>query len=156
MFRALRAVRSSLPARPVALNASSHTLRALSTTPRRLSDDHHGPPQVYGPGAKNPKGIPTDDEQATGIERFQLLGRMEGVDVFDMKPLDASRVGTPTDPIMVQSFFPERIVGCTGCPADSHDTIWLNLNTTLKNHRCPECGSVYNLDFQGSHDEHHH
>jgi hypothetical protein len=37
--------------------------------------------------------------------------------------------------------FPERHVGCTGFPADSHDTVWLALNTTLKNHRCPECGS---------------
>lgn len=36
--------------------------------------------------------------------------------------------------------FPERHVGCTGFPADSHDTIWMTVNNKLKNHRCPECG----------------
>lgn len=38
--------------------------------------------------------VPTDLEQATGLERFEILGKMQGVDVFDMKPLDASRLGT--------------------------------------------------------------
>mgnify|MGYP003308816839 CR=1 FL=1 len=44
------------------------------------------------PGA--PVGsIPTDIEQATGLERLEILGKMNGVDIFDMKPLDASRTG---------------------------------------------------------------
>ena len=38
--------------------------------------------------------IPTDLEQATGLERYEILGKMQGIDVFDMKPLDASRHGT--------------------------------------------------------------
>jgi hypothetical protein len=38
--------------------------------------------------------VPTDLEQATGLERFEILGKMQGIDVFDMKPLDASRKGT--------------------------------------------------------------
>ena len=37
--------------------------------------------------------VPTDLDQATGLERFELLGKMQGIDVFDMKPLDASRKG---------------------------------------------------------------
>lgn len=45
------------------------------------------------PGAA-PGTVPTDEEQATGLERFEILGKTEGVDVFDMKPLDASRRGT--------------------------------------------------------------
>lgn len=45
------------------------------------------------PGAK-PGTVPTDLEQATGLERLEILGKMQGVDVFDMKPLDASRLGT--------------------------------------------------------------
>ncbi|KAL8904545.1 MAG: hypothetical protein Q9207_003199 [Kuettlingeria erythrocarpa] len=45
------------------------------------------------PGAA-PGTIPTDLEQATGLERFEILGKMQGIDVFDMKPLDASRLGT--------------------------------------------------------------
>jgi cytochrome c oxidase subunit 5b len=48
---------------------------------------------LVGPGAP-PGTIPTDLEQATGLERLEILGKMQGVDVFDMKPLDASRKGT--------------------------------------------------------------
>lgn len=47
---------------------------------------------LLGPGAK-PGDIPTDLEQSTGLERLEILGKMEGVDVFDMRPLDASRKG---------------------------------------------------------------
>lgn len=44
------------------------------------------------PGAE--KGsIPSDMDQATGLERLELLGKMQGIDIFDMKPLDASRLG---------------------------------------------------------------
>lgn len=37
--------------------------------------------------------MPSDLEQATGLERLEILGKMQGVDIFDMKPLDASRKG---------------------------------------------------------------
>lgn len=47
--------------------------------------------------------IPTDYEQATGIERYQLLGNMAGVDVFDMAPVEVTRMGTLVDPIKVNS-----------------------------------------------------
>lgn len=47
---------------------------------------------LIGPGAK-PGTVPTDLEQATGLERLEILGKMEGVDIFDMRPLDASRKG---------------------------------------------------------------
>lgn len=52
---------------------------------------------LIGPGAK-PGTVPTDIEQATGLERLEILGKMEGVDVFDMKPLDASRRGKTYNP----------------------------------------------------------
>ena len=45
------------------------------------------------PGAE-PGTIPTDLEQATGLERLEILGKMQGVDIFDMRPLPADRVGT--------------------------------------------------------------
>ena len=44
------------------------------------------------PGAE-PGTIPTDLEQATGLERLEILGKMQGIDIFDMRPLDASRMG---------------------------------------------------------------
>ncbi len=51
------------------------------------------PEDLIGPGAL-PGTVPTDLEQATGLERLEILGKMQGVDIFDMKPLDASRKGT--------------------------------------------------------------
>ncbi len=48
---------------------------------------------MVGPGAAVGT-VPTDLEQATGLERLEILGKMQGIDVFDMKPLDASRLGT--------------------------------------------------------------
>ncbi|KZS94220.1 cytochrome c oxidase, partial [Sistotremastrum niveocremeum HHB9708] len=95
---------------------------------------------LFGPGAKA-GAVPSDLEQATGLERLQLLGQIEGVDVFGEGPLEVTRLGTPSDPIVVPSLADERVVGCTGFPVDSHDTIWLALNTHKKVHRCPECGS---------------
>jgi PIN domain nuclease of toxin-antitoxin system len=44
------------------------------------------------PGAK-PGTIPTDLDQSTGLERLELIGKMQGIDIFDMRPLDASRKG---------------------------------------------------------------
>jgi cytochrome c oxidase subunit 5b len=45
------------------------------------------------PGAKAGT-VPTDIEHATGLERLELIGKMQGIDIFDMRPLDASRKGT--------------------------------------------------------------
>ena len=44
------------------------------------------------PGAE-PGTFPTDENQSTGLERLEILGKMQGIDVFDMRPLDASRKG---------------------------------------------------------------
>lgn len=80
------------------------------------------------PGA--PTGVvPSDLEQATGLERLEILGKMENIDIFDMKPLDASRMGTLDNPIIVRSFGDEQYAGCTGFPADSHVVIWLTVST---------------------------
>ena len=55
------------------------------------------------PGAE-PGTVPTDLDQSTGLERFEILGKMQGVDVFDMKPLDASRKGTGPASATFKSF----------------------------------------------------
>lgn len=57
-----------------------------NATEIKSSDD------LLAPGAK-PGTIPTDYEQSTGLERLEILGKMQGVDIFDMRPLDASRKG---------------------------------------------------------------
>ncbi|KAF5130376.1 Cytochrome c oxidase subunit 4, mitochondrial [Metarhizium anisopliae] len=110
---------------------------------------------LFGPGAR-PGTVPTDLEQATGLERLEILGKMEGVDIFDMRPLDASRKGTMENPIMVRSAGDEQHAGCTGSPADSHVVTWLGLSKERPIERCPECGSVYKMEYVGPEDDHHH
>ena len=169
---ALRSARASVATARAGVARPSSLFRPLSVSAIRRSDDHHAAaPSIYGVGAK-PGEIPTDESQSTGLDRVQVLGLLEGVDVFDLEPLDSSRIGTLADPIKVfsavriqlyshfsgtifqvaQFFFffsylpflrlqdSERIVGCTGAPADSHDLLWLRV-TTEKTSRCPECGS---------------
>jgi NAD-dependent SIR2 family protein deacetylase len=63
------------------------------------------------------------------------------------------------EPIVVRSFGDEQYVGCTGCPADSHVVAWLTMSRDRPIERCPECGSVYKMDYVGpaeSHDTHGH
>ncbi|KAJ2905915.1 uncharacterized protein MKZ38_003703 [Zalerion maritima] len=110
---------------------------------------------LIGPGAK-PGTVPTDLDQATGLERLEILGKMEGVDVFNMKPLDASRKGTLSEPIMVRSAGEEQYAGCTGYPADSHVVTWLTMSRERPVNRCPECGSVYKMEYVGPTDDHGH
>ncbi|TGO51248.1 hypothetical protein BOTNAR_0363g00090 [Botryotinia narcissicola] len=113
---------------------------------------------LLGPGAA-PGTIPTDLDQATGLERLEILGKMQGVDIFDMKPLDASRKGTLDNPIIVKSFGDEQYAGCTGYPVDSHVTIWLTMSRERPVERCPECGNVLKMEYVGpqedAHDHHH-
>ena len=62
------------------------------------------------------------------------------------------------NPIVVKSFGDEQYIGCTGSPADSHVTLWLTTSRDRPIERCPECGSVYQLEYVGppdSHDDHH-
>jgi len=99
--------------------------------------------------------VPTDEEQATGLERLEILGKMKGVDIFDMRPLDASRKGTLDNPIMVRSFGDEQYAGCTGYPADSHVTLWLTMSRERPVARCMECGNVLKMDYVGPPDDPH-
>ena len=153
---AVRALRPATLATRSATRTPLVALRPFTTTLRSSSGAQI--PQIFGSGSK-PGEVPTDQSQATGLERFQLLGELEGVSAFDMEPLDSSRVGTAENPIKVMSlvrccfatrffFFnptislqdTERIVGCTGSPADSHNLLWFSVYHD-KQARCGECGS---------------
>ncbi|ERF72182.1 Cytochrome c oxidase subunit 4 [Endocarpon pusillum Z07020] len=107
------------------------------------------------PGAE-PGTVPTDLEQATGLERLEILGKMQGIDIFDMKPLPSDRVGTMQDPIMVKSAGDELQCGCTGCPADSHAVRWVVVSRARPFERCDECGSVYKMEYIGPPDDPDH
>ncbi|CEQ41561.1 hypothetical protein JCM21900_000929 [Sporobolomyces salmonicolor] len=137
---------------PRALPRVQPTRSFLTSLPRR-SD--HQEPLLQGPGGKTGE-VPTDFDQATGLERFELLHKLKGEEAFSLEPLEVPRLGTLSDPIMVFSLDNERIVGCTGFPVDSHDTILFPVGKD-KPVRCPECGCAYKVDFQGvEHDDHHH
>lgn len=79
---------------------NSNVNRSFHSTVLRMAGG--GPPIIQGEGSA-PGEVPTDESQSTGLERFELLGKLQGVDVFDMKPLESSRLGTKKDPILVQS-----------------------------------------------------
>ncbi|TQS39439.1 hypothetical protein Golomagni_00041 [Golovinomyces magnicellulatus] len=99
--------------------------------------------------------VPSDLDQAVGLERLEILGKIQGVDIFDMKPLDASRLGTMDNPIMVKSAGEENYAGCTGFPADSHNVIWLTVSRSRPIERCPECGNVLKMEYIGPPDDPH-
>lgn len=100
---ALRSARASALTARAGITRPSSWSRSLSVSAIRRSDDHHAAaPSIYGVGAK-PGEIPTDESQSTGLDRVQVLGLLEGVDVFDLEPLDSSRIGTLADPIKVFS-----------------------------------------------------
>jgi len=114
-----------------------------------LSDE-----DILPPGA--PVGtIPTDWNQSTGLERLELLGKMIDVDIFDMKPLDSSRLGTMEKPIVVPTFAEERYIGCTGVPRDSHVTVWMRVTRERPIERCTSCGNVVAMMYCGPDDPHH-
>ncbi|QPG75958.1 Cytochrome c oxidase subunit 4 [Brettanomyces nanus] len=146
-------------AKPARLFSTSVVARNAKTptkefkTAKNLSEVHDKY-DLVGPGAKKGE-VPTDLEQATGLERFELLGKLEGVEVFENKPLDASRKGTLQHPIVVDSYDPYRYIGCTGSPAGSHIVMWLKPSVD-KVARCWECGSVYKLNYLGTEDPHKH
>jgi hypothetical protein len=80
-------------------NGMVSTPRTFTSSVRVLAS---GPPVIQGEGGKVGE-VATDEEQSTGLERFELLGRLQGVDVFDMEPLESARLGTKKEPIVVQS-----------------------------------------------------
>ncbi|KAI8982567.1 cytochrome c oxidase subunit VB-domain-containing protein [Pilobolus umbonatus] len=143
--------RAAIKATPI-----SRTIRPFSVLGARLSGAvGHSADLNLGPGAKAGE-VPTDLEQATGLERIELLSKLEGKEFFDVEPLNMTHLGSVKNPIVVKSHDPIRFVGCTGYPVDSHDVIWINLDKSHEHDRCPECGSVYTMDFVGSEAAHHH
>lgn len=64
-------------------------------------------------------------------------------------------LGTVENPILVRSAGDEQYAGCTGSPADSHNVIWLGMSRERPVERCPECGSVYKMEYVGAQDDGH-
>jgi cytochrome c oxidase subunit 5b len=130
------------------LNFSPIMARAILLKPGLTLAD----PVFLPPGG--PIGrVPTDLEQSTGIERYELLGKLAGLDLFGMEKLPSDRLGTVDDPVLIYSSEPIHYIGCTGIPADSHDTLFMRLEKWSKHSRCKEWyvpilpPLIYNLWF---------
>lgn len=96
-------------------------------------------PALYSTGNL---GIPTDDEQATGLEKKELDALVGGADdPFNMKVQTISR-GTKDKPQLVSSMYSERIVGCI-CDEDATFISWMTLKKGPPQ-RCG-CGVWYKL-----------
>ncbi|KAM4704548.1 cytochrome c oxidase subunit 5B, mitochondrial-like isoform 1-T1 [Rhinophrynus dorsalis] len=87
-------------------------------------------------------GIPTDEEQATGLERKTLQALKKGLDPYSiLKP--KSYMGTKEDPHIVPSINKKRLVGCI-CEEDNSAIIWFWVHEGNLQ-RCPSCGAHYKL-----------
>ncbi|KAM8923778.1 cytochrome c oxidase subunit 5B, mitochondrial-like [Pelodytes ibericus] len=87
-------------------------------------------------------GMPTDEQQATGLERKALQALKIGQDPYSMlKP--KSYLGTKEDPHIVPSINKKRIVGCI-CEEDNSAIIWFWVHEG-EAQRCPSCGAHYRL-----------
>ncbi|XP_040293592.1 cytochrome c oxidase subunit 5B, mitochondrial-like [Bufo bufo] len=87
-------------------------------------------------------GIPTDEEQATGLERKIQDALKKGEDPFNIRK-PKTYPGTKDNPHIVPSVNKQRIVGCI-CEEDNSQIIWFWAHEGQVN-RCPQCGSHYKL-----------
>ncbi|XP_077073534.1 cytochrome c oxidase subunit 5B2 [Siphateles boraxobius] len=88
------------------------------------------------------KGIPTDEEQAAGLERRVLQALKKGQDPYSIfKPKEYT--GSKDDPHIVPSINNKRLVGCI-CEEDNTAIVWFWLHEGNAQ-RCPSCGSHYKL-----------
>ncbi|EGW33231.1 uncharacterized protein SPAPADRAFT_60565 [Spathaspora passalidarum NRRL Y-27907] len=113
-----------------------------------------GSDSLFGHGAK-PGTIPTDLDQSTGIQRFELLGKREGVDVFDMENPIYEGKGTFEEPFLVPTYFGYRYVGCKGTHQHDHKPYWMKVEDGKKS-RCWQCGTVLTAKYLGEPAMAHH
>ncbi|KAM9455841.1 cytochrome c oxidase subunit 5B, mitochondrial [Clarias gariepinus] len=87
-------------------------------------------------------GIPTDDQQATGLEKRVMKSLKAGADPYSvLKPKQYA--GSKDDPHIVPSINNKRLVGCV-CEEDNTAIVWFWLHEG-EPQRCPSCGSHYKL-----------
>ncbi|XP_020367050.1 LOW QUALITY PROTEIN: cytochrome c oxidase subunit 5B, mitochondrial [Rhincodon typus] len=76
-------------------------------------------------------GIPTDEEQSTGLERKTLQAMKKGMDPYSIfKPKEYA--GTKEDPHIVPSITEKRLVGCI-CEEDNTAIVWFWLHSGSPN-----------------------
>ncbi|XP_053126202.1 cytochrome c oxidase subunit 5B, mitochondrial [Hemicordylus capensis] len=118
-------------------------LRGLSAGRGSLGRAPLGPLRLAGASrSMSVGGIPTDEEQATGLERKVMEALEKGLDPYSVLP-PKRYAGTKEDPHIVPSVTDKRIVGCI-CEEDNSTVIWFWVHKG-EVHRCPSCGAHYKL-----------
>lgn len=120
-----------------------HTNRSALVQSARQFAAKSDPPNLVAevkPGT--PGEIPSILDQATGLERAEI----DHPDLFKHNEVLRGPFGTHENPVMIQSAFDSRIVGCTGKPIpDDHDLVWL-LVEKGDQAVCKDCQQVFELD----------
>uniref|UniRef100_A0A4X2KDT4 Cytochrome c oxidase subunit 5B, mitochondrial n=1 Tax=Vombatus ursinus TaxID=29139 RepID=A0A4X2KDT4_VOMUR len=101
-----------------------------------------GPARVAAHSMATGGGIPSDEEQATGLEREIMMAARDDLDPYNVLAPKAAP-GTKEEPSLVPSITDKRIVGCV-CEEDNNAVIWFWLHKG-KTYRCPNCGTHYKL-----------
>ncbi|XP_036625441.1 cytochrome c oxidase subunit 5B, mitochondrial-like [Trichosurus vulpecula] len=87
-------------------------------------------------------GIPSDEEQATGLEREIMMPSRHDLDPYNMLAPKAVPE-TKEEPNLVPSTTDKQIVGSI-CEEDNSAVIWFWLHKGETQH-CPNCGTCYKL-----------
>ncbi|KAJ3115105.1 Cytochrome c oxidase subunit 4 [Phlyctochytrium bullatum] len=146
MFGARALVRSSCRV------AKINNVATFSSSARALGS---GSSELPIPGFRSEGQVATNWELATGNERYEYLKRLNKEEPWeDMKPIYLTSLGTKSNPVVIRGSDPERYVGCTGFPADSHETIWLTVRPHRGVDRCPHCGNVFKYIREDAHAHH--
>eukprot|EP00054_Salpingoeca_dolichothecata_P003707 m.28148 g.28148 ORF g.28148 m.28148 type:complete len:205 (-) comp14086_c0_seq1:40-654(-) len=120
--------------------SSSFGLRSIASSPRCLADLPEDPKESKtGLGVTG--RIPTEAEQATGVERQELLELLKGKDnPFGLEEMVDGHLGTLTNPRLVPSHSDSRLVGCN-CDPESEQIFYIDVK---KGSPCPcPCGKQY-------------
>ncbi|KAJ3310902.1 Cytochrome c oxidase subunit 4 [Blyttiomyces sp. JEL0837] len=107
------------------------------------------------PGYREEGEIAKNWELATGNERYEFLKKLEGKEPWEgMQPIVLTSKPTTKNPVVLRGDDPEQYIGCTGFPAESHETVWLTVRPHKGFDRCPHCGNVFKYIQNEAH--HHH
>ncbi|XP_072489884.1 cytochrome c oxidase subunit 5B, mitochondrial [Notamacropus eugenii] len=101
-----------------------------------------GPARVAARSMASGGGVPSDEEQATGLEREIMMAARHDLDPYNIRAPKAAP-GTREEPNLVPSITDKRIVGCI-CEEDNSAVIWFWLHKG-ETQRCPSCGTHYKL-----------
>ncbi|KAJ3357411.1 Cytochrome c oxidase subunit 4 [Entophlyctis luteolus] len=146
----MRRACAAAPTMPMSARFVSVSARAMAEKPSSDLDPYNVPI----PGYRAPGQIAHNWELATGNERYEYVKRLAGEEPWeDMQPYILKAKPTAQNPFVVTGTDPEKYLGCTGFPADTHEAVWLTLRPHNGVDRCPHCGNAYKYKRA---EAHHH